>query len=83
MSCTVKHMVKANAKDNAYFFQVFNPSFLLLRGLGRTSLVAQWLRLHAPNAKGPGSIAGPGTRSHMHAATKSSHATTKEMASHS
>ncbi|TEA34881.1 hypothetical protein DBR06_SOUSAS4310073, partial [Sousa chinensis] len=46
------------------------------------SLVAQWLRLYAPNAGGPGSIPGQGTRSHMHAATKSSHATTKEPACH-
>ena len=43
-----------------------------------TSLVAQWLRLCAPNAGGPGPIPGQGTRSHMHATTKSSHATTKE-----
>ena len=41
-----------------------------------TSLVVQWLRLRAPNAGGPGSIPGQGTRSHMpqlkipHAATK-------------
>ena len=35
-----------------------------------TSLVAQWLRLHAPNAGGPGLIPGQGTRSHMHATTK-------------
>ncbi|TEA37298.1 hypothetical protein DBR06_SOUSAS6710032, partial [Sousa chinensis] len=40
------------------------------------SLVAQWLRLLAPNAGGPGLIPGQGTRSHMpqvkilHAATK-------------
>ena len=34
------------------------------------SLVAQWLRLHAPNAGGLGSIPGQGTRSHMHDATK-------------
>ena len=46
-----------------------------------TSLVAQWLRLHAPNAGGPGSIPHQGTRSHMHAAAKSLHATTKEPAS--
>ena len=45
-----------------------------------TSLVAQWLRLCAPNAGVPGSIPGQGTRSHMHAATKSSHATTEEPA---
>ena len=47
-----------------------------------TSLVAQWLRLCPPNAGGPGLIPGQGTRSHMHAATKSSHATTKEPTSH-
>ena len=35
-----------------------------------TSLVAQWIRLHAPNAGGPGSIPGQGTRSHMQATTK-------------
>ena len=45
-----------------------------------TSQVVQWIRLHAPNAGGPGSIPGEGTRSHMHAATKSLHATTKEPA---
>ena len=45
-------------------------------GLTRTSLVVQWLRLHAPNAGDPGLIPGQGTRSHMpqlkipHAATK-------------
>ena len=30
-----------------------------------TSLVGQWLRLYIPNAGGPGSIPGQGTRSHM------------------
>ena len=29
------------------------------------SLVVQWLRLSAPNAGGPDSIPGQGTRSHM------------------
>ena len=38
-----------------------------------TSLVVQWLRLRAPNAGGPGSIPGQGTRSHMHDTTKSPH----------
>ena len=48
-----------------------------------TSLVVQWLRLHAPNAGGPGSIPGQETRSWMqqlkipHAATKILHAETK------
>ena len=43
-----------------------------------TSLVAQWIGLHAPSAGGPGSITCQGTGSHMHAATGSSHAATKE-----
>ena len=30
-----------------------------------TSLVVQWLRLHTPNAGGPGSITGQGTTSCM------------------
>ena len=42
----------------------------------------QWLRLCAPNARGLGSIPGQGTRFHMNATTKSSHAATKEPASH-
>ena len=45
-----------------------------------TSLVAQWLRLHTPNAGDLGWIHGQGTRSHMHATTKSLHSTTKEHA---
>ena len=46
-----------------------------------TLLVAQWMGLHTPKAGGLGSIPGWGTRSHIHAATKSSRATTKEPAS--
>ena len=30
-----------------------------------TSFMVQWLRLHAPNAGGPGLIPGQGTRSRM------------------
>ena len=33
--------------------------------MSRTSLVIQWLRLHAPSAVGQDSIPGQGTRSHM------------------
>ncbi|TEA14701.1 hypothetical protein DBR06_SOUSAS3110003, partial [Sousa chinensis] len=44
------------------------------------SLVVQWVRLHAPNAGASGSIPGRGTRSCMHATTKSSHAATKDPA---
>ena len=39
--------------------------------------MVQWVRLHAPNAGGLGSIPGGGTRSRTHAATKSLHAATK------
>ncbi|TEA31938.1 hypothetical protein DBR06_SOUSAS8310193, partial [Sousa chinensis] len=42
------------------------------------SLVVQWVGLCAPNAGGPGSIPGQGTRSHMHATTRSPHAATKK-----
>ena len=52
-----------------------------LKYITGTSLVVQWLRFHAPNAGVLGSIPGQGTRSHMHATTKSSRATTKEPAS--
>ena len=52
-----------------------------------TSLVVQWLRLHAPNARGLGSIPGQGTRSRMlqlkilHVATRIQGATTKTQGS--
>ena len=42
-----------------------------------TSLVVQWVRLCAPSKGGLGSILSQGTRSRMHAATKSQHATMK------
>ena len=51
--------------------------FLKKEHLG-ASLVVQWVRPHAPSAKGPGSIPGQGTRSLMHAATKSLYATAKD-----
>ena len=53
---------------------------LVEKGLSTgTSLAVQWVRLHAPNAGGPGSFPGQGTRSHMlqwkipHATTKTQH----------
>ncbi|TEA35021.1 hypothetical protein DBR06_SOUSAS9710100, partial [Sousa chinensis] len=49
-----------------------------LKIISGTSLVVQWVRLRAPNAGGPGSIPGRGTKSCMHATTKSSHAATKK-----
>ena len=42
-----------------------------------TSLMVQWASLHVSNAEGLGLILGWGTRSHMHAVTKSLHAETK------
>ena len=60
--------------------QILNAEINVLKGLLGTSLVVQWLRLRAPNAGDLGSIPGQGTRSHMHATTKSSHAATKEPA---
>ena len=48
-----------------------------------TFLVVQWLKLHAPNAGGPSSIPGQGTRSHvlqlniLHAVSKMPLITTK------
>ena len=36
-----------------------------LKSLLGTSLVVQWLRLRAPNAKDQGLVPGQGTRSHM------------------
>ena len=39
--------------------------FLFTRVVLSTSLVVQWLKLWAPNARGPGSIPGQGPRSHM------------------
>ena len=39
-------------------------SYQKMFGLGM-SLVVQWLKLWAPNARGPGSIPGWGTSSHM------------------
>ena len=52
----------------------------LINNRSGTSLVGHWIKLRTPNAGGPGSIPGQGTRSHTHAATKSSHAATKEPA---
>ena len=38
---------------------------LLYLAITGNFVVVQWLRLRAPNARGPGSIPGQGTRSHM------------------
>ena len=41
---------------------IFNTAY---KPLHQTSLVVQWLRLHAPNAEDQGLIPGQGSRSHM------------------
>ena len=45
-------------------FSNFTNQPFPLHALG-SSLVVQWLRLHAPNAGGSGSIPAQGTRYHM------------------
>ena len=58
--------------------KVFQNKFL--KKITGTSLVAQWVRCRAPNAGGPGLIPGQGTRSLIHATTKSPHSSTKKAA---
>ena len=41
------------------------PQLQHIQNQTQDSLLVQWLRLPAPNAGGPGSIPGQGTRSHM------------------
>ena len=62
---------------NTYFFDNEDVLFLQVEEVNfGTSLVVQWLRVHAPNARGLASIPGQGARSHMpqlkilHAVTK-------------
>ena len=54
--------------DTCKLHEVQNSGFIkkgLLKHSCGTSLVFQWLRLHASNAGGPGLISGWETRSHM------------------
>ena len=44
---------------------IHSPHVLIFNNLMGTSLVVQGLRLHAPDARGLGSIPGQGTRSHI------------------
>ena len=78
--CFAKDMVKGmkgQARDWEEIFANHNltknlyPEFIKYWKLG-TSLVVQWLRLHAPNGGGLGSIPGRGTRI-PHTATKPAH----------
>ena len=71
--------IKTTMRDSPHTSQDdHHQKVLQIINAGGTSLVAQWLKLRTPNAGGPVSIPGQGTRSHMHATTKSSHATTTE-----
>ena len=55
----------AECQWSCYYFRVASWKGPLKTDTTGTSLVVQWLRLHAPNAGGLGSIPGQGTRSHM------------------
>ena len=49
---------------NRYLYTHTNHDVYIRHGT-RTSLVFHWLRFHAPNAGGPGSIPGQRTSSYM------------------
>ena len=59
--------------DHAFSYY---KNFMIRIHCTRTSLIVQWLRLHAPNAGGLDSIPGQGTRFHMQQ-LKIPYATTK------
>ena len=44
------------------YSHLYQGGWDLIKDITGTSLVVQWLRLHAPNAGGPGSIPGRGTK---------------------
>ena len=81
----IKLLINLTITENTLFYTVNTTNDKnMFQG---TSLVVQWVRLHAPNAGGPGSIPGQEMRSACmpqlrspHAATKSLHATTKRSA---
>ena len=63
-------------------FQFILPSILPEMYESGIFLVVQWLRLHAPNAGGPGSTPGQGTRSQLlQLRLKILHATSKTQSS--
>ena len=70
------------SQGNVEIFVITTKTIVLKYIAIGTSLVAQWLRPHTPNAGGPGSFPAQGNRSHMHASAKSLHATTKELTCH-
>ena len=62
---TVQGVAKeSDATEHTHITKVLRTLQTKKNFLG-TSLVVQWLRLHTPNAGGPGSITGQGTRSCM------------------
>ena len=88
MDCTVHGLAKNQTRLSNFTSLLAQLSFQkslnkLKTCIQGTSLVVQWLRLHAPHAGGLGLISGQGTRSHMlelnisHAATKDLYAATK------
>ena len=66
---------------HCYLYFFFTVIFKIL--YLRPSLVVEWSRLHAPNAKGPRVQSLVRELDPPHARTKSSHATTKDRTCHS
>ena len=61
-----EHNFYGKKKEENHLLIYFNIKDNFLKNKWKvTSLVVQWLRHHAPNAGGPGSIPGQGTRSRM------------------
>ena len=72
------HSLKASILWHSAFniVQLLHPYMTIgkiIAALQGTSLVVQWLGLHAPNAGGPGSIPGQKTRSHRPQLKDSAH----------
>ena len=74
------HSLKASIlrHSDVFMVQLLHPYMTtgkIIAGLQGTSLVIQWLGLHASNAGGPGSIPGQKTRSHRPQLKDSAHHT--------
>ena len=78
----VIHLNKEIKRQNTHTHRRKKRQNKLKKNFFRDFLVVQRVRLRAPNAGGPDSIPGQGTRSHMHATTKSLHTPTKKATCH-
>ena len=75
-------IINGRQKEKSHFFSllglILNKFYFIFQNiLLGTSLVVQWLGIYTPNAGGPGSIPGQGTRSHMPQLKKILHTTRK------